>query len=157
MNGASVALPFTDFNLNVVNKSGTIKVDASQFYLSFGNAFMKLTSCVSTPYGLCASTEFNPSASINKYLPNDQYWIGGACVSCPTGWTALNGRCFQRFATSLAYDAAQSSCKAQNASLAVLNTDAKFNLAKSLLPTGGSGIVNKLYNMLLDFKNYSFL
>lgn len=137
-----MTLPFADANVNIKSNAGTIAVDAAQFYLTFGNAFMKLVSCAATPFGMCAGTEADPSAILNKYLPNDQYWIGGSCASCPAGWTALNGRCYQRFSFSGAYDASQSNCQSKNASLAVLNTDAKFNLAKSLIPSGASGYVS---------------
>ena len=135
-------MPFNDANVNIKNSLGTIEVDAVPFYLTFFNAVLKLVSCATKPYGLCAGREVDPSLNMKNYLPNDQLWIGGTCVSCPAGWTELNGRCFQRFNSSLAYDAAQSACNAKNASLAILNSIAKFNLVKSMIPNGMVGIVS---------------
>ena len=126
-------MPFSDANVSIRKTGSTTTVDAAQFYLTFGNAFMKLVSCVSTPFGLCASKEAQPSQSVNKYLPNDQFWIDNTCTSCPAGWTSLNGRCYRYFAGPLTQSAAQSDCQAKNSTLATLNTQAKFDLVKSLV------------------------
>ena len=136
VNGASIALPYSDTNVSIADSAGTITIDATQFFISFGNAFLKLVSCAPANFGVCASTESDPSSALAKYLPNDQYWIDGTVVSCPTGWTALNGRCYQRFGGVLAYDASQADCQSKNASLAILNTQAKFDSAKTLVNGG---------------------
>jgi hypothetical protein len=99
---------------------------------------MKLVSCAATPFGLCASTEADPGTNMNKYLPNDQYWVGGTCVSCPVGWFALNGRCYQYFAGPLSQSAAQSDCVTKNSSLAIANNQDKYNLIKALIPSGAA-------------------
>lgn len=135
-------MPFGDANVNITINNGKVFVDAIEFYLIFGNSSLKLTSCASTLFGVCAGTEADPASNINKYLPNDQYWIGGGCVSCPAGWSGLNGKCFQRFGSNFTYGAAQVDCQSKNASLAMLNTNAKFNLVKSLIPYNSSLIVN---------------
>ena len=128
---------------------------------------MKLVSCASANFGICASTEDDPSSVIAKYLPNDQYWIGGTCVSCPAGWTALNGRCYQRFGGVLAYNASQADCQSKNSALAILNTQAKFDLAKSLANGGELMVIwnwmwiffsnNSKLTFFLYFKNSSVL
>ena len=97
---------------------------------------MKLVSCSANSYGLCASTEANPELNMNKYLPNDQYWIGGTCVSCKAGWTALNGRCFKLFDGPLDQPAAQIDCQAQNSTLANVNSQSINDLIKSLIRSG---------------------
>ena len=113
--------------------------------MTFDDSFVKIQSCGSTTYGLCAGTEADPSSNMNKYLTNDLFWVGGTCVSCPSGWTQLNGNCFQAFTDKLAYDGAKASCEAKNASLANLNTEAKFNLVKSII-TQASIVSNCLCN-----------
>ena len=133
-------MPFSDANVSIKKSGGTTTVDAAQFYLTFGNAFMKLVSCASTPFGLCASKEADPSQNVNKYLPNEQFWIDNTCSSCPAGWASLDGRCFKYFAGPLVKSAAQSDCQSKNATLATLNTRAKFDLVKPLV-TGTSAFV----------------
>ena len=80
VNNSAVTLPFSDSSLNIQNNAGTLTVDNGQFYLTFGNAFLKLVSCGSTIFGLCAGTEADPTASISKYLPSDQVYINGDCA-----------------------------------------------------------------------------
>ena len=153
VNGAAKALPFTDANISVTNNAGTLAVDAAQFYLTFGNAFLKLVSCATSAFGICNSTEANPSLVMNKYLPNDLFWVGGKCVSCLNGWNGLNGRCYQRFdSASINYEQAQAECKAKNASLAILSTLNKFALAKSMV-LAGSGAIVKFLNKQKSIRN----
>ncbi len=133
-----VTLPFTDSNLNLQNKAGTIIVDATQFYLSFGNAFIKLISCGLSDYGLCASTETDPESVITKYSPNDQFLMGDAFVSCPSGWSGLNGRCFKYFDGPLSQANAELDCKTRNATLANANSNEKFSLLQSIVSTDGA-------------------
>lgn len=130
------AYPFSDTNLNIKNETSIIEVDAAQFHLTILKAYVKLVSCAANSYGLCASTEANPELIMNKYLPNDQYWIGGTCVSCPTGWAAQNGRCFRLFDGPLDQPGAQFDCQAKNSTLANVNSQAKKDLIKSLIQSG---------------------
>jgi hypothetical protein len=149
LNGVAKTLPFSDANVSIKKSKSTTTVDAAQFYLTFGNAFMKLVSCVSTPFGLCASKEADPSKNVKNYLPNEQFWIDNTCSGCPAGWTALNGRCYKYFAGPLAQSAAQSDCQAKNATLATLNTQAKFDLVKPLV-TGTSAFVNIFFGIKIN-------
>ena len=96
---------------------------------------MKLTSCSASSYGLCASTEADPSTVLGKYLPNDLFLVGDSCITCPSGWSALNGKCFKFFNGPLTQANAQNDCRSKNATLANANTNDKFNLIKSLIGT----------------------
>lgn len=111
---------------------------------------MKLISCGSSLYGLCASTEANPSNSIGKYLSNDLYWVGGTCVSCPNGWSSLNGRCFKMFNGPLSQADAQNDCKSKNSTLANANTNDKYSLVKSLTDTSASYVNIFLFIYLIN-------
>ena len=44
---------------------------------------MKLVACGSPMFGLCASTEADPSSAFSKYLPNDLIWANDICVDSP--------------------------------------------------------------------------
>ena len=151
LNGVAQTLPYSDSNLDIKNESGTIVVDAVKFFLTFGNGFMKLVSCDTTTCGLCNDNSTNPEQVISKYLPNDQFMIDQTCVSCPTDWTPLNGRCYKGFSSSLSYNNSLADCKSKNASLAILNTNAKFNLVKSLLPSTNSGYYVNGFCLYLNF------
>ena len=96
---------------------------------------MKLTSCSASSYGLCASTEADPSTVLGKYLPNDLFLVGDSCITCPSGWSALNGKCFKFFNGPLTQANAQNDCRSKNATLANAITNDIFNLIKSLIGT----------------------
>ena len=100
---------------------------------------MKLVSCDTTTCGLCNDNSTDTEQVIRKYLPNDQFIVNQTCVSCPSDWSPLKGRCFKGFSSSFNYNNSLADCKSKNASLAILNTDDKFNLVKSLLPAINSG------------------
>jgi hypothetical protein len=133
-----VNLPFSDSNLNVILNGETLEIDAIQFYLTFGNAFLKLVSCGSTVYGLCASTEADPSSMIYNYSPIDQFWNGNVCLSCPADWSPYKGRCFKKFDSQLAYFSAQNDCIVRNSKLANANSDEKVEFIRSLISTGSA-------------------
>ena len=135
MNGASVTLPFSDANVNINSDAGTIKIDASQFYLTFGNGFTKLVSCTATAFGICNSTEDDPSLNLSSYLPSNHYLIDDTCFNCPDGFTFKLGKCFMISTDKLTYKAASEKCTSLNASLALANNQEKFNYLKSLSNT----------------------
>jgi hypothetical protein len=131
-------LPFSDANVNINSDAGTIKVDASQFYLTFGNGFTKLVSCASIAYGICNSTEADPSLNLSKYLPNNHYLIDDTGFDCPDGFTFKLGKCFMLSTDSLSYSAAKAQCTTFKAYLALANSQEKFNYLQSLSsPTSG--------------------
>lgn len=134
-------LPFSDSNINAKLNAQTLEIDANQFYLTFGNAFLKLVSCGSTVYGLCASTEADPYSMISNYSPIDQFWDGNVCLNCPADWSPFNGRCFRKFDSQLAQKNAENDCIARNSTLANANSDEKFNFIQSLVPTGSAFVI----------------
>ena len=143
-----VTLPFTDAKIIITMTSGIIAVDATQFYLTFGSGFMKLVSCSTISYGMCSGTEPDPSSIINNYLSSDQYWINNLCVSCPDGWRGLNGKCFRKFQSvnaTIDYAASLAGCQSNNSSLAILNTEAKYNLVLSMIEDQHAGFVNIIF------------
>ena len=81
MNGADVTFPYSDVNLKINKTVDFTEIKATQFYLIFGNAYLKLISCTSTQFGICTGIEDDSSLVLNKYLPNDQFWIDGKCIS----------------------------------------------------------------------------
>jgi hypothetical protein len=61
--------------------------------------------------------------NVTKYSPNDQFLIGDDFVSCPSGWSGLNGRCFKYFDGPLSQANAELDCKTRNATLAYANSN----------------------------------
>ena len=150
-----VTLPFTDAKIIITMTGGIIAVDASQFYLTFGSGFMKLFSCSTLSYGMCSGTEPDPSSIINNYLSSDQYWINNLCVSCPDGWTGLNGKCFRKFQSvnaTIDYAASLAGCQSNNSSLAILNTEAKYNLVLSMIEDKHAAYVTIIIFCILNKK-----
>ena len=80
------------------------------------------------------------SSSCSSYT----FWIGGACVPCPSGWYSLNGRCFKWFNGPLNQADAQIDCSRKNSTLVNANTKEKYNLVKSLA-TSNSYVIKKYF------------
>lgn len=132
-----VPTPYIDQFFTVVKRNTTIVVIADKFYLEFGSGAFNLVSCETNKCGVCKSNESKPLLS--KYLRSDQYLVNNTCMTCRDGYYFSSGSCFKAFPIKndiIHIDEARSGCEADKASLAILNTDSKFEFVKLLVEFG---------------------